>query len=76
MAELLRARDVDLVGHEFAYRLVQPMVDVQQLTAVMGVEPRQVEVLDAAGTVTARQGPVGSGATDVKPRTARRPEEV
>lgn len=54
MAELLRESGVDLVGREFAYRLVQPMVGVQQVTAVMGAEPRQVEVRDAAGAVTAR----------------------
>jgi len=54
MAELLRAEGVDLVGREFTYRLVRPMVGVQELTAVLGDEPREAEVRDATGTVTAR----------------------
>jgi 3-methylfumaryl-CoA hydratase len=54
MAELLRAEGVDLIGREFAYRLVQPMVGVQLMTACFGPEAGEVEVRDAAGAVTAR----------------------
>jgi len=54
MAELLRAAGVDLVGREFAYRLVRPMVGLQELTAALGPGPGEVVVRDAEGTVTAR----------------------
>jgi 3-methylfumaryl-CoA hydratase len=55
MGELLRREGIDLVGQEFGYRLVAPMVGPQAMTVVAaedGVEAG-AEVRDGQGTVTA-----------------------
>lgn len=55
MGELVRREGVDLVGKEFGYRLVAPMVGPQAMTVVAaedGIESG-AEVRDGQGTVTA-----------------------
>lgn len=55
MGELFRRNGVDLVGREYVYRLVAPMVGPQRMTVVAtegGLESG-AETRDAAGTVTA-----------------------
>jgi 3-methylfumaryl-CoA hydratase len=61
MAELIRRRGDGLVGREFAYRLVAPMVGPQTLTVVAAQDGLDagVEVHDVHGTLTA----VGSAGT-------------
>lgn len=55
MGELFRPNDVDLVGREYTYRLVAPMVGPQRMTvaAQEGGLESGAETRDAAGTVTA-----------------------
>jgi 3-methylfumaryl-CoA hydratase len=56
MGELLRRTGVDLVGREYAYRLVAPMIGAQLLTVAAATEQglaAGVETRDARGTVTA-----------------------
>ena len=55
MGELLRRNDVDLVGREYAYRLVAPMIGPQRMTvasAESGLDGG-AETRDAQGTVAA-----------------------
>jgi len=55
MGESLRRSGVSLVGHEFAYRLIAPMVGEQVLTVVAagGDSGASARVTNAAGQVTA-----------------------
>ena len=56
MGELLRRTGVDLVGREYAYRLVAPMIGPQLMTVTAADEhglAAGVETRDAQGTVTA-----------------------
>jgi 3-methylfumaryl-CoA hydratase len=55
MGESLRRAGVSLVGHEFAYRLIAPMVGEQVLTVVAagGDSGASARVTNAAGQVTA-----------------------
>lgn len=55
MAEHLRREGVDLVGREFAYRLLSPMVGVQTFTVVPGAEGLEhgAETRSEAGAVCA-----------------------
>jgi len=56
MGELVRRAGVDLVGKEFAYRLVSPMIGPQPMTVVAaeaGIDAG-AETRDVNGTVTAR----------------------
>lgn len=55
MGELFRRNDVDLVGREYVYRLVAPMVGPQRMTvaAQEGGLGSGAETRGAAGTVTA-----------------------
>jgi 3-methylfumaryl-CoA hydratase len=55
MGELLRRNGVDLVGREYAYRLVAPMIGPQRMTvaaAEQGLEAG-AETRDAQGTISA-----------------------
>lgn len=56
MGELVRRHGPGLLGREFAYRLVSPMVGPQTLRAVPAADGIEAgaEVLDVGGTVTAR----------------------
>lgn len=55
MAEHLRREGVDLVGRQFAYRLLSPMVGVQTFTVVPGAEGLEhgAETRSEAGAVCA-----------------------
>jgi 3-methylfumaryl-CoA hydratase len=55
MGELLRRHDVDLVGREYAYRLVAPMIGAQQMrvSAAAGGLAAGAETRDAKGNVVA-----------------------
>lgn len=55
MGELMRRRGVDLVGREYAYRLISPMVGAQQMTVYAGADGLSsgAQVRGAAGRVTA-----------------------
>ena len=55
MGELLRRTGVDLVGREYAYRLVAPMIGPQQMTVAAAEQGLAVgaETRDARGTVAA-----------------------
>ena len=55
MGELLRRNGVDLVGREYAYRLVAPMIGPQQMTVAAAESGLAdgAETRDARGTVAA-----------------------
>ena len=55
MGELIRRTGIDLVGKEYAYRLVSPMVGPQQMTVAAGESGVEsgAETRDESGTVTA-----------------------
>ncbi len=55
MGELIRRRGDGLVGKQFAYRLVSPMIGPQTFTVLAGKDGVNagVEVRDVHGTVTA-----------------------
>jgi len=53
MGELLRRTGVDLVGREYAYRLVAPMIGPQLMTVAAAEQGLGAETRDARGTVAA-----------------------